>query len=562
MKKFAVVIGMLFSFAVQAANIEATVNKNIISINDAFVLTITADETLNTKPDLSVLSPNFEVYSNSVSKSTYVVNGKASSTTKWQIILSANKSGKQTIPSIPVGNDFSNSVDIEVLKQGEQAKTKNQEVRYEIRTEINENRGWYVQEQIPYNVVITDIGGLQGGEPVFDNNDEWIIKSLGQPEVVSKYKNGINVREIIFKYVLFAQKSGELQIPAVRFNGYTIANNGGGIFSGNIISLNMGMATGLGFEVPINLTAPARKIYIMPAPSGYKGNWWLPAKSVEISAKFVDDNFIEGEAFSREITLKAVGVIDTQLPQLSFAESKDLKQYPQKSVGTNEIVSDEPVAIQKTTNVYIPQKSGEIEIPAIRVEWFDVTTQRIETAEVGAQKIFVKQNPKLKKTEPITKSEVIVNKDKDVPVETSQTLTVAQLISVLLSVFAVGILLGYYIFKPRKNNNAKPQCEQREYPDFIIKKANAADFRALRDALISWATVFYSGSSINTLQDIAKASQDSLFEEQIELLTAKLYNPNDNRKWNAKIFVESFKKVSKKTDKKTKTSTILPELYQ
>ena len=104
---------------------------------------------------------------------------------------------------------------------------------------IDEYREWYLQEQIPYNVVITDIGGLQGGEPVFDSSSDWIIKSLGTPDVVSKNVNGQNVREIIFKYVLFAQKSGKLKIPAVRFNGYALSNDGGGIFINNAFNFNL-----------------------------------------------------------------------------------------------------------------------------------------------------------------------------------------------------------------------------------------------------------------------------------------------------------------------------------
>ena len=103
----------------------------------------------------------------------------------------------------------------------------------------NKNNTFYVQQQIPYNVTITDVGALQGGEPVFDASDNFIIKSLGQPDVVSKYINGQSAREITFKFVLFALKSGKMKIPPVRFNGYTISSGGAGIFSDSIFNINI-----------------------------------------------------------------------------------------------------------------------------------------------------------------------------------------------------------------------------------------------------------------------------------------------------------------------------------
>ena len=64
MKKIVFIISMIFSFNVFAANIEATVNKNIVSQDEVFVFTLTADENVNERPDLSALSTNFKVYSN------------------------------------------------------------------------------------------------------------------------------------------------------------------------------------------------------------------------------------------------------------------------------------------------------------------------------------------------------------------------------------------------------------------------------------------------------------------------------------------------------------------
>lgn len=564
MKKILFIIVLLFSFDVDAANIKASVNKNIIPQGDLFVLTLTADENIKEKPDFSILNSNYNVYSTSVSYSSYVVNSKTSSTTKWQIMLAAKNEGKQKIPSIQVGKDFSNEIEIEVLPEGSEGSVSvDKEPSYSIRTEIKDKKTPYVQEMIIYDVILTDIGGLQGSEPVFDSSDEWIIKKLGQPDVVSKYVNGKNVRELIFKYALFAQKSGNLMIPAVRFDGYTLSDNGGGIFAGNMFSLNIGFPSKFGFEVPVNLFAPAKNIEILPVPTGYKGKWWLPAQNVEIKAEFTDNSeFVEGEAFSREIELRAVGVTDTQLPEINFENAKDLKQYPQKSTVYAELVNGEPVAVQKVVNVYIPQTSGEITLPAIKLEWFNVNKQQIEVAEIKAQKIVVKPNPYTKNI--LTES--ANDETSRLPIQSTthggQFFSLVQIMFMALLVFVLGMLLGYHIFKCRQNKELKPQCEQRKYPDFITKKAYSEDFRALRDALISWGIAFYSDINITTLNDIAKASNDVNFAKQIDILIAKLYNPQDSQIWDAKMFVDSYKQIAKKKKLSNKKETPLPKLYE
>lgn len=555
----------IISIEASAANITASVNRNKVPLGEVFVLTITSDENTNDTPDLSVLSNDFKTYSTSVSRSSYVVNGKASNSTKWQVTMSALKEGLQNIPPIKVGSDFSNEIEVDILPYGEKSndKTTSQTPEYSINAEIaNKHNKFYVQQQIPYNVTITDVGGLQGGEPVFDPTNDFIIKSLGQPDVSSVYKNGKNVREITFKFVLFALKSGKIKIPSVKFNGYTISSNGAGIFTDSIFNLNIGFPSRLGFEVPVNLYAPEKEVNIMPAPSDYNGKWWLPADSVEIRANFTDNNkqFMVGEAFSREITVTAVGVIDTQLPQPDFALSSDFKQYPQKSTAVNEVIENMPVAVQKTINVYIPERSGELTLPEVNVEWFDVNSQTLKTAKLPPQTIRVKENPNLKM---VVEDNLTANQEMKVEKNIiKENLSLNQLVFLLIVAFAVGLLVSYFIFKPRKLKAPKPQCETRAYPDFIIKKAYANDFRGLRDGLISWATGFYPDKQINTLKDVADAVNNKEFSEQINIIIAKLYNPQNDCIFNAKIFADSYNNVSKKINKKQKNSTPLPTLYE
>ena len=282
-----------------------------------------------------------------------------------------------------------------------------------------------------------------------------------------------------------------------------------------------------------------------------------------VSADFIDKpEFVEGEAFSREIVLKAVGVIDTQLPEFDFQDTESLKQYPQRSTNSTELIDGEPVAIKKTVNVYIPEKSGEVMLPAIEVEWFNIKTLKPETAQVPEVTIFVKKNPNITTIGKEPELQTTENTENENVKDDKQMLTLTQLVSLLIAVLLLGMLLGYQVFKCRKFKGEKPHCETRAYPDFIVKKAYENDFRGLRDALISWATGFYPQKNITTLKDVATAVEDEKFSEQIDIIIDKLYNPKDEKSFNAKIFADLYNKIVKKAKKTDKRKIPLPKLYQ
>ena len=68
---------------------------------------------------------------------------------------------------------------------------------------------------------------MQGEEPYFEmsDNNDWIIKSLGAPIVNSQVINGQTIRELVFKYAMFPQKSGKMTVPAAKFRGFYLTKD-------------------------------------------------------------------------------------------------------------------------------------------------------------------------------------------------------------------------------------------------------------------------------------------------------------------------------------------------
>lgn len=573
MKKYVFLVLMLCAaFGDSFAAVTADVSSDRQASGRGFILTLTADEDVSASPDLSVLNKNFKIYSTSVSRQNYIVNGKSSATTTWKIGLTALNAGELEIPAIKVGNDSSSPLKITVTDDVvTPADDKNAEElsEYKLQTEIvNPDNEYYVQQQINYNVILTDNGSIVNGAPQFaDNNSDWIIKSLGNPQINTiKSASAQPLRQITFKYALFPQKSGDLSLPDIWFSGYAQGKGSSlsELLNQDIFSLAVNTPSLFGLEIPVNLKADMQNIKILPVPSDYSGAWWLPAKKVEIKAEWIGENrkFKVGEAVSRLITLQASGVTENQLPEISFKPVKGVKQYPERPLRQGEIIGNMPVAEQSVVNVYVPETSGKIVLPEISVDWYNTETKRFEKAVVPSEEIEVMA---AKVDNEMTNIVQTPSKAPAVNTESLPTKADNNIYGYLTAAFLGGLILGFILFKTLFKKNIvhnMPQCGVRASSAFLIKKAYASDFRGLRDGLILWATEFYPEKAINNLQDIATASGDENFRNIMNVIVAKLYNPNDESLWNPKDFEVALKRVIKQKKHRRREDNTLPPLYE
>ena len=383
--------------AFAAGTLTAKLNRNPVPVGETFVLSLEYEgDPGSEKPDFSPLNRDFTVYMVSNSYKGIYTNGKMKKLYIWNVTMAADRTGAFTIPPLSVGKAESRPITLKVVaadglppaKDGKPAAPK-----FSVSRSIS-NSDPLVQQQINYTFKITAKEALQGNAPQFlsENADEWIIRALGDPVISTRLKDGVEEREITFKYALFPQKSGNLVIPEVRFDGYYADPDAGrnsmqrllGAFSGlNDDAFGLDM---FGRRVPIVLKARPIDIKVGKIPAANNGNWWLPAKKAEIYSDWQQKMpaFKSGEAVSREVYLRVTGVIDTQLPEIRFPEVGGMKQYPEKPITRSEVKGDDVVSVMKIKTVYIPEKSGRVTIPEIAVNWYNVNTRKMEKAVLPA----------------------------------------------------------------------------------------------------------------------------------------------------------------------------------
>ncbi len=568
-----------------AQTFNATVNRTDVPQGETFVLTlelIDGDDKGN--PDLSVLDKNFIVYSVGTAFNYKYINGVSSKSRQWQIALMPKNSGSIEIPSIQMDNLATQPITLNVIPANQALSAgqnnPNQPAQNANRPKFDmvakvENTNPYVQQQIDYTITIYDTGGLQGDAPQFidDGSNDWIIKSLGSPTIGSKIVNGRSLREITFRYALFPQKSGTLKTPEVRFQGYYLTRSRGfndpfdDLFGGNLGGI--GFADMFATRNPVLLTAAPQSIQVRPIPSENGANWWLPAKQVALMAEWEphQPQFKVGEAVSRTIYLKAVGVAENQLPDIRFAQTPDLKQYPDKAISSSGLENGQVVAVKKITNVYIPTTSGAQTIPEIALDWFNVQTNQMERAVLPAVNIEVMPSAGLPAAQPQAAQPSLPQTGQAVapkssPMEDFSDMSIpggnSNLAYVIaIAAFLVGIIFSWLIFGRRR-----PHADEiKDYDKYIIKSLKHKDYRALRDGLVAWGRERWHNDKITNLKEVAKAAQDKEFGAYLDELGALLYAQTP-QPFNEKGFLKSFEKVRKSKIKSAKEEQPLPKLYK
>ena len=562
MKKYLLVMILILISKVVAASVSANLSADEVGIDDVFELTIKTDADSANTPDLTPLKDDFYIVSHLVSHQNYIINGKAQAETTWKIGLKPLNKGLLIIPSLNVGSQKTAPLQIMVTNAPSAitntSKTPDEKAQsaipdYALEAHLDKNTIFFIGQEMDYIVTLTDDGTIEQGEPSFEPTTDFIIKPLEDTKIV---QNKEGRRQISFKFALFALKSGKLTLPTVYFKGYAYSKPDTDNFFGTGF-FSIRMPSVFGIEKPVNLSFKGREIEIKPVPETYPAKWWLPAQNVRIKSNFVDlpSKLVQGMPIVRQITIEADGLTDTQLPELEFEDISGLKIYPEKPLGETLIKAGQLTGIQKNLITYIPEDSGVVTLPEIKVTWFDLTTNKIQQAVLPKEILSIKQNPNMPSMQTEAKNDVFL------PQKTSESknFTLPTNPYVMAGIaFILGILAAMLILRP-KNTNPKPVKEQQI--DYFKAIEKQKDIKKLRDSVILWAQQHFPHSHITNLKDVAMLLNNEAFDEQVKKLNTALYNENNKADFDIKRFVKVFKNAVK-TNPKAKKSEPLPPLYK
>ncbi|WP_298775279.1 BatD family protein [uncultured Shewanella sp.] len=370
-------LGLIAAFPASAlTSLQASVDNNTVSEGESIVLTVTADDSLDTQAlNTQALSADFTMQRPRTSHSTRMVNFNTTKETQWQMLLLPKRQGHLMIPALTIDGVSSAPIKITVKPRGSAPKqTKNVYMEAHLSSQKA-----YVDQLVNYQVKLFLGAELQRGvinEPVVANAQ---VKQLGEDKDSTQIINGRRFRVIERNYAIIADKPGKLSIQGASFNGDIVVQ-----------SQRSNSLFGFTDSRPIQTQARNVELTIQPKPASYHGQW-LVADLVLLNEDWPEHaDYQVGTPITRTITLTAVNTDESRLPDLDLNLPTSLKSYPEKPQRQNTVRDNKTLATLTQTTAIIPTKPGTYTLPAVEVPWWNPHLNKQQIATLPEKVITVK----------------------------------------------------------------------------------------------------------------------------------------------------------------------------
>ncbi|MBA5685272.1 protein BatD [Photobacterium damselae subsp. damselae] len=359
-----------------AAQVEATVSKNIVGLNDVFQLTVKIDDSVNAHAlDLSPLDADFNYGTPSVSNSTSMINGVISRSTEWNVALAAKKMGKIVIPSFRIGATESQPITITVEKNGNASATKTTQDQQAVQllTEVDKS-SLYQGETFSYRVELRIGAQMSQASLTAPYGDGLDVVQQGDDRQTETVVNGRRYIVVTRYYQITAEKPGKITLNGAKFSGNIVKGNRGGFgFSPSV-------------NIPVKRTAENIALEIKAKPESYTG-LWIPTTDLKLEQQWQPQNSTVkvGEPLTRLITLKIKNTSQSNMPNISLEYPSSVRSYNEKPEYSNQ----NGYTVMTVKQVIIPRKEGKLSLPGLSVNWFNTVTGKEQTSSIDGMKLTV-----------------------------------------------------------------------------------------------------------------------------------------------------------------------------
>jgi len=357
--------------------VTATVDQNQITEFDVITLTIRVTDRNGVTPDLTGLENDFTIISqqSQQNSSISIINGQQQRRGYVDHILTLrpNRQGDLVIPSLPVGTERTQPINIRVTPQSKAVTNQMQQILFfetlVDRTEL------YVQSQLLYTVRLYYADSISGDFPAAPSLDNAVVEIV---ENEKRFETVVNNRRFYVlekKYAIFPQKSGPLRLQPETFVG---TRGRGGLFSA---------------RQRVNAVSKGHQLTVRPVPQSFKGQRWLPAQSLTLEATVNRPSapIVVGDPINRVITLRAEGTTAALLPELSFPDNNLARLYVDQPA-TSEFSSSDGISAESILTVgIVPTAPGTLSLKPIDIYWWNTETDRQEIAQLPALTLAIGQ---------------------------------------------------------------------------------------------------------------------------------------------------------------------------
>ncbi len=524
-------VALLLSLPVLAlTQLSARIDKNPALQGEAITLEVYADDRVAADAlNFRVLEQDFTVMVPSVSSSTQIINGQASQSTSWKVVLLPKKAGNFTIPAFQLQGLSTDPIALKII-EGTVTKenSDNRELFLEARLD---QQTLYVQQLSYYTVTIYFNGDLQRGSLSEPQMEGASIVQIGQDADGSELVNGIRYRTITRRYAITPQRSGNFSIAPPTFSGEMIDRDSARY---NYFARTKSVVQQ---AQPIDVTVSA-------IPDSFPGDW-LVAGLVTLTEEWSPDltTLKQGEPVTRTITLSAVDVAENQLPELQQGFPDGVRLYQEQPQAKSAERNGRLVAQKIFTTAVIANKAGELELPAISLPWWNSQTNQLDYARLPAKTLTVEATEaagNLPAPAPVTVSESTQ------PVATQPLLSAQSdwrwnhLSSVLLTLWLASLFVMYLFWQRKGAVKPVAAADSRvSFNNSALKQACLKrDASTAKKELLRFAHQQLD-KRCQSLTELAASLSSAELRQQLAILNAALYSGRSTS-WDGKALWQTW----------------------
>ena len=500
-----------------AQTLDARLDRSPIHDDETVHLIVETDtQAGGVRPDLTPLRRDFEILGQSTNTHVAIENGGQRVRTEWIVELAPKRPGRITVGPLRVGAMTSPAVELEVLPASSTAARPVRDVFLEVEVTPPEV---YVQSQLVCVLRIYRAAEFLEAKLSDFDPDGAVTYRLGKDATYAKVVDGRRYRVIERRFAVFPQESGPLTLPAFRLDA-RIAEAGA--------ASTMGRLFGEGRRVR-TATRPV-DVVVKPRP-GAAATPWLPAKTVTLTEEWPRANpgepLVAGEPVTWTLRLGAAGLAGEQLPPIEPPDMERARVYPDRPSITTR-TGAQTVHGERIQHVaLVPVAAGELTIPELRVEWWDVEADAPRTALIPARTISVvpapasAAAPRPALADPPAAPQTSPRLWQGV----SAALALAWLATLAVLLRTLGPRRGG---APQSSTSAgEPPRDTAAARRRVLEACRDADPRAARDALLGWAGLVWPESPPRDLIALAKWVDDDPLTEAILALDRALWSARD-----------------------------------
>lgn len=477
MTRFTALLAAMLLWTVQAQGVElaASVDRTRLSSGETVELTLESnDVTQFGKPDLSALEPLFEVRGTRQVNQLTTIDGDSRATTRWIITLLPRQNGSVVIAPLKLGDAQSQPITLQVV-ESETRDSVGKRGPVFIEASLDQD-SVYVQAQAILTVRIYHSVSLYDDSSLTPLQiPDARIEQLGESRTYEKDIEGLRHGVIELRYAIYPQHSGQVTLPAQIFSATLVDPQPAQDVEAQVPKSGKLMRVSSG---KLTLTVKAK-------PATYPADVpWLPARSLSLSESWnpEPEQTQVGDSLTRSLTLKAEGLASTQLPPLPATDVNGLRRYPDQPVLGNQNSERGLIGSREDREALVPVRSGDIELPAVDVVWWNTFEDHLEHTSLPARTLSVANNPGLMVDTPAGVTPVISAAD-------NEALWWWKLSTLML---ACTTLLGFGLWwrarwQPAILRAAQAGPSPRTVLDDLKRACQANDTHATRQALDAWA---------------------------------------------------------------------------